>query len=233
MTQSPQSRNTATTPVPDISRIPMREHLTLTFPTPVLVYPWPDSDALNDALRDQVLTAERAGPGIAKSNVGGWHSDLDLLSWDGDSIRTLMARIEAAIIELTGFFLAGPGSPQPVRFRAEAWANVLRAGQYNNLHNHADAHWSGVYYVTGNPTVAGRPMSGKLEFVDPRPAATMVVLDNNKLYGRQMLNPVAGTMVVFPSWLQHQVHPYFGPDERISISFNVVLSQPDDFNPQM
>jgi len=75
--------------------------------------------------------------------------------------------------------------------------------------------------------VAGQPFSGKLEFVDPRPAATMIVLDNNRLYGRQMFDPVAGTMVVFPSWLQHQVHPFFAPGERISISFNVVVSFPD------
>ncbi len=199
----------------------------MVFPTPVLVYPWPESEALNAGLQTCVLAAERAGPGIVKSNIGGWHSGLDLLSWDHPAVRTLLARIETAVVDLTGFFLSTPDPNRPVRFRAEAWANVLRQGGYHNLHNHANAHWSGVYYVTGNPPVTGQPMSGKLEFVDPRPAATMVVLDNNKLYGRQIFDPIAGAMVVFPSWLQHQVHPYFGPGERISISFNVVLSEPD------
>jgi hypothetical protein len=28
-------------------------------------------------------------------------------------------------------------------------------------------------------------------------------------------------MIVFPGWLQHFVHPYFGSGERISIAFNV------------
>ncbi|NJN46627.1 MAG: hypothetical protein HC808_09270 [Candidatus Competibacteraceae bacterium] len=31
-------------------------------------------------------------------------------------------------------------------------------------------------------------------------------------------------MVVFPGWLQHQVHPYFGPGERITIAFNVIMT---------
>jgi hypothetical protein len=28
-------------------------------------------------------------------------------------------------------------------------------------------------------------------------------------------------MLMFPSWLQHCVHPYFGDAPRISIAFNV------------
>jgi hypothetical protein len=30
-------------------------------------------------------------------------------------------------------------------------------------------------------------------------------------------------MIVFPSWLQHFVHPYFGGAERISVAFNVSI----------
>ena len=30
-------------------------------------------------------------------------------------------------------------------------------------------------------------------------------------------------MLVFPSWHQHMVHPFFGTGERISIAFNIQL----------
>ncbi len=217
------------TPKPNASqpsrpRFPLREHLLMAYPTPVVVYPWPDSEGLNAALKDIILAAEAAGPGVTKSNVGGWHSEPDLFTREDACVRTLFARIEAAMIELVGFFMAQQTQDQPLRFRVEGWANLLRSGGYNNIHNHPNAHWSGVYYVTGNPPIPGQPMSGKLEFIDPRPAATMLLLDNVTIYGRQLLDPMAGTMVIFPSWLQHQVHPYFGPDERISVSFNVIVA---------
>lgn len=201
---------------------PVGQHLMMAYPTPILVYPWPDSDGLNADLRDLIVAAEQAGAGITRSNVGGWHSALDFFGWDAACVRALLARIEFAMVELTRVFLLPEGHGLSLRFRVEGWANLTRDGGYHNVHNHGNAHWSGVYYVSDNPPVPGRPMSGKLEFVDPRPAATMLMLDHMSIYGRQLLDPRAGVMVVFPSWLQHQVHPYFGPGERISISFNVV-----------
>ena len=35
--------------------------------------------------------------------------------------------------------------------------------------------------------------------------------------------PKAGRLVLFPSWLLHQVRPYRGTAERISIAFNLSL----------
>ena len=35
-----------------------------------------------------------------------------------------------------------------------------------------------------------------------------------------------GRMLLFPSWLRHSVQPNYGNEERVSISFNVML---DDY----
>jgi uncharacterized protein (TIGR02466 family) len=35
--------------------------------------------------------------------------------------------------------------------------------------------------------------------------------------------PKAGRLVMFPSWLLHQVRPYRGTAERISIAFNLTV----------
>jgi hypothetical protein len=47
----------------------------------------------------------------------------------------------------------------------------------------------------------------------------------SKLEERPLIDPIPGVMVLFPSWLQHFVHPFFGKGERISIAFNVVTTE--------
>ncbi len=37
----------------------------------------------------------------------------------------------------------------------------------------------------------------------------------------EWIRPRAGLLVLFPSWLQHQVRSYRGKRERISIAFNL------------
>jgi len=39
------------------------------------------------------------------------------------------------------------------------------------------------------------------------------------------LKPQAGLMVVFPAWIEHWVHPFFGEGNRISIAANVTMKR--------
>jgi uncharacterized protein (TIGR02466 family) len=85
--------------------------------------------------------------------------------------------------------------------------------------------WSGVYYVDGgNPEPMPRE-NGKLELIDPRSGVNMLYIDKNVLDGRYLIEPIPGLMVVFPSWLKHMVHPYYGNGERISVAFNVFAEE--------
>jgi len=49
-----------------------------------------------------------------------------------------------------------------------AWATICRAGAYHAPHSHPDSAWSGVYYVDAGKFNPNRPLSGVLEFLDPR-----------------------------------------------------------------
>lgn len=197
------------------------EALLMSFSTPLLNLVWPDSEEINDALRGLILGEAGESAGISRSNVGGWHSDVRFLAREADCVGELRTRIEQVINELTRRVARPQSTGQRVRFDVEAWANVSRHGHYHSPHNHPNALWSGVYYVTGNEEVAGHPFSGKLELIDPRPGASLTYAELTDLYGRFLLSPRAGQMIVFPGWLQHFVHPYFGTGERISIAFNV------------
>jgi len=44
----------------------------------------------------------------------------------------------------------------------------LPRGRYHAPHSHPDSAWSGVYYVDAGKFNPNRPLSGGLEFLDPR-----------------------------------------------------------------
>ncbi|MEO0575093.1 MAG: TIGR02466 family protein [Pseudomonadota bacterium] len=198
----------------------MSKHILPAFHTPLANYRWPQSDAHNQELQGHILTLEENDGGVVRSNVGGWHSGSNFFDDDSDCIRKLREQLLAFVDQLTEQ-VCGRECTLGLAPEISGWANVLREGQYNSPHSHPNAMWSGVYYVTENPAIDGHPFSGKLELMDPRPGASIQYQDNNKLYGRFLLSPVAGQMIIFPSWLVHHVHPYFGSDARISIAFNV------------
>ena len=198
-------------------------HIVSLFATPVVNLRWPDADRLCSALEQHILALEKSHTGIEKSNVGGWHSNMAFLQSDEPAVTELKAGIEQRILELNAGIFDGDSGHTGSQFRLDGWANVLRHGGYNSLHSHPNAFWSGVFYVNDNDAVDKRPFSGKLELIDPRPEASVTYAEHTRLYGRFLLNPVAGQMIVFPAWLKHQVHPYFGDRARISVAFNVVL----------
>ena len=210
-------------PTPEPLGRPIGKCVQMAFPTPIIVHEWQDSDALNAALCTLILADEAANTSLSRSNVGGWHSGMDFIERDDPAIHHLLTRIRTLLSEATQAMMKADGKG----FRIEGWANVLRKGQYNSIHVHPNSTWSGVYYVTGNPPPEppGTPeFSGKIEFIDPRPAASATYTVENMMQQRTMLNPGPGTMIAFPSWLQHLVHPYFGPGERISVAFNMLIA---------
>lgn len=197
----------------------------MAFGTPVAAYQWPESAELNKELRALILKVETQTAGRVRSNVKGWHSETDLFKWDAGCVRVLKERAEKLAIELTRLIAAPTGQARTFQFRSTAWANILRDGGYNSVHNHPNSLWSGVYYVDRGEPDPTPNENGKLELLDPRGGINMVYIEKNVLDGRYVIEPVPGLMLVFPSWLKHMVHPYFGKGERISIAFNVSVEE--------
>lgn len=199
-----------------------KEHVAMTFGTPVSSYLWPDSDALNAALKTVILQKEKADQGVKRSNVGGWHSKPDLFLWNTDCVHTLKDRVTTCASDMTRLFTALEG-PTKVNMQVDCWANISRRGHYNSVHDHPGAMWSGVYYISGGEPDGDDPFNGKLELLDPRVGVNMLRLEQGLFGGRYLVDPLPGLMVMFPSWLKHMVHPFSGSMERISTSFNVYV----------
>ena len=196
---------------------PNLQHL---FTTPIIEQVWPEADELNDRLCEVILAKERDSAGESRSNVGGWHSVGDFDQWGGASGETLIGRIGELVNVATARYYKLYGGTEPIRWRITTWANVSRRGDYNRGHVHPGCTWSGVYYVDAGDADANDTDSGLLVLAHPVSAATMTVVPG-LTPDYHAFRPVSGLMVVFPSYLTHEVQPYRGNRPRISIAFNI------------
>ena len=99
------------------------------------------------------------------------------------------------------------------------WVNVLRAGGVHSGHIHPHSVLSGTVYVTVPPGAAG------LRLEDPRLAMMMAAPPRREdapedLRSFVTLTPEAGTVLLWESWLRHEVTANAARSPRISISFN-------------
>jgi uncharacterized protein (TIGR02466 family) len=204
-----------------MDRISASQHLPL-FATPLSMYELTGMDEVNREITARLVAESVALPSIARSNVGGWHSQPDLAMRPEPCFRTLIQQI-VAHVRTTVDNLAranGQGMP-PMRMAVNAWAMVMRNGDYTIPHDHADAHWSTVYYPdAGDADEAAHPDSGLLALVDPRHGGRpMPGLD---LVGATFTaRPGTGRLLVFPGWLYHYVNAYRGQRPRVAVSCNV------------
>lgn len=180
----------------------------------------PSPASLNQALEKLILARQLVDAGVTQSNLGGWHSALDLLRWATDPIRPVVQRIIQLADSATDDLQAKPGERRG--WMLEAWANVNPpGGAANAMHSHGGSYWSAVYYVRVDPGEGG-----ELVLYDPRlPVIDMhaPALRFRDCGGEQQaaIKPVAGMIVIFPSWLQHAVRPWVGDGARISIAMNL------------
>lgn len=204
-------------------RFDISQDVSMLFGTLLVVHDWPDSEQLNLALADSLLSKEKAPDynGAKRSNAGGWQSSGNLVLWPEPAVKTLKHRIESLAANLTDQIIRDTGNPRSFRYVIDAWGNINRTGDYNIVHNHPNCMWSGCYYITKGDPDPSIPQNGMLEMFDPRDAANYIQLNRTILDAKQFIENVPGRMLIWPSWLKHMVHPFTGDAERISIAFNV------------
>ncbi len=110
-------------------------------------------------------------------------------------------------------------------YRGCAWANVNGDGHYNPLRVQASYQWCAIYHVATGRPAPDRAMNGALEIMDPRPVAPFANTDRFAFGQPLEIEPKPGLVVIFPAWLQHCVHPFFGMGHRISITMNITLEE--------
>jgi uncharacterized protein (TIGR02466 family) len=113
-----------------------------------------------------------------------------------------------------------------LRFHNHTWFHVSRYAGSFIAHNHPLASWSGVYCVRAGENAPEHPDSGVLRFLDTRQGADAYTDPaNGPLHRAYALRPLEirltpGQMIMFPSYVFHEVAPFYGRDTRITVATN-------------
>ena len=99
------------------------------------------------------------------------------------------------------------------------WVNLLRPGGHHSAHIHPHSILSGTFYVEVPPG------SGEIRFEDPRLPMMMASPMRREDAPEDLrpflsLAPRPGLLLMWESWLRHEVMPGNARAERLSISFN-------------
>jgi uncharacterized protein (TIGR02466 family) len=172
----------------------------------------------NKQLEKYCLELKEKNNGRKVSNYGGWQSND--LRFDDKDMKPLLDVVVEKMNSLKEYL----GFKQDKKISIENyWVNINQKGDFNKLHKHPFSLFSASYYVKVPKD------SGQIHFMNP-------INEHNYTIRQETINefnyfnsnewhvqPEEGTLIVFPSWLNHLVLPNEGEEERISIAFNTQL----------
>ena len=170
---------------------------------------------------------DRAGRAWCRAHgYGGYtsYASLDDLPTRAPAFAALKRRLDrhaGAFAEACSFDLAG------ARLKLDSlWANVLKPGAAHSGHLHPHSVLSGTVYVSVPQPRRGSPRTaGAIRFEDPRLPLMMAAPPRRADAPREAqtfvtVDPEPGLLLLWESWLRHEVLPHTGAGPRISLSFN-------------
>lgn len=189
-------------------------------------------DPLCTALTELFLQREAQGDAYRNAirrdtQQGLFESRFDLHTWPDQPVQQLFGFIHHALAstlqQLSEF---PPEAYAALEFNYHSWFHITRNGGHQGVHNHPMASWSGIFCVDAGDSPADQPQSGSVRFMDTRLGADMYRdSGNSHLRGQyrhlgSQYHHQAGRLVMFPSYVLHEVFPYLGQRPRIVVAFN-------------
>ncbi|MGB3148562.1 MAG: TIGR02466 family protein [Paracoccaceae bacterium] len=179
----------------------------------------PDPEELEDACLSIAEDDEAGQDWCHENGYAGYTSYASLadLPWRFPIFKDLVKLIDkhvAAFAKDLDFDLGG----RKIKLDS-LWINILPQGGVHSSHIHPHSVISGTTYVT-MPTGASA-----IKYEDPRLAMMMAAPPRRKEARAEMrsfvyLAPAPGEILLWESWLRHEVPVNMAEDDRISISFN-------------
>ena len=99
----------------------------------------------------------------------------------------------------------------------DVWAVRYQRGDHQTIHNHRSWGFSGILYVDFDPEVHS-PTTFVAPWQDPRTDTTSL---------SQPIEAKEGTIIIFPSYTLHFVHPNQVRKHRTIVSFDLLPKLPD------
>ena len=188
------------------------------FPVPIHQFDVNGFDEIQNELIDYAYGLKKKEPkGVSISNYGGWQSTDFYIHNEDDVLHHFMINC------LSGF----PVIKESVNMKVDAWVNINKPGDYNTKHHHPNCNLAGVLWIKAPKEC------GVIEFESPVAFQTYTEVDSytedfkksNNYYHNYYYTPTEGRIIVFPSHLQHLVRKNKSNEDRISVSFNIRLSE--------
>ena len=185
---------------------------------PTLVWKISLKPEVRDAIDAKAMgTLERLRRDLPILELGqGWQSEQTL--HEREEFQDLISCVNKFAKSILRFLRIGPDAFEITG----CWATVLAKGATHKVHSHPNNFLSGVYYVRT------RPGSDTINFHDPRsqtriirPPVVELTAENTDQVVVRVTN---GTLLMFPSYLEHSVDTNVSGEERISISFNIMFT---------
>jgi uncharacterized protein (TIGR02466 family) len=169
---------------------------------------------------EQIRQYDREGTQWSEKHYRGGYtsfSSMAELHEFSSTFRALSKRIDLAMrsyVRRLGLAV----DPRTLRM-TDCWVNMMPAGVHHSMHIHPHSVISGTFYVATPKNAPG------IRFEDPRLASFMArpLVAGAAPASRQThieLPTRSGDLVLFESWLRHEVPARDYVGERVSISFN-------------
>jgi uncharacterized protein (TIGR02466 family) len=172
----------------------------------IFQYEVENSEQLNKTLLDLTYAERDTGIAVNKSNtpaLGTWRSATGLHK--KPAYEPILTEVNSALSGMSEDLNYATDQMLKV---SSMWSIINPPGNGNRARVHPGGLWSGLYFVQASDK------GGNIEFIDPRTVFIMSppkYRDQNKRPRESRTKitykPIAGRMLIFPSWLYHGVDP--------------------------
>jgi uncharacterized protein (TIGR02466 family) len=97
-----------------------------------------------------------------------------------------------------------------------SWLSLTKPGQYAHVHDHGTSHVSGVYWFKTNGQDGDLVFRNALKALKCNPIGSSYAHEN-------AFAPEQGRLSLWPGYLDHSVNENTTNEDRISLSFNILL----------
>ena len=156
-----------------------------------------------------------------------FESRFNLFRWPESCVQELRSfmldSVARAVLETSTL---APAELARLTMHNHTWYHITRYAGSFVAHNHPLASWSAVYCVRAGDAPADHPGSGLLRFLDTRAGVGSYLDAGNRSLrapfaaGVREVRLAAGEIIVFPSYVIHEVSPFYGSDVRITVATN-------------
>lgn len=188
----------------------------IAFRADIFVKPGVGTNTQRQDVIQQLMDKKNKTPSMEFSNPGCFRIENPCahITWLFDEINVILTEAVRFYKQEDSVFAKFALTADP---KIVWWANINSPGSRNTFHTHREDEFSCVYYLQGSGT-------GDLRF--PNPANLLGDCSKTSPFTRDFLfAPNDGDLILFPSWMPHEVEPNLSNRDRINIAFNFKVTQ--------